>query len=248
MFDSFELDSAVRVRHIAASTGSPVARCQREQGMATMPPLSEYTNSGHPMPEGGDPLRGVALLAVERVGLRLSAWHQAREVAVAHSSGNVQRWLCACETRWGRSPLGRGASTSDFRPRSAGPTTGWGMSPADVAAELTPVLKRARVVAAEAEAVAWWLTTLYGHVGEPVPCRVVPLDELYRDLLPRNLLAEIERMKIVSHADHRAALLHPDVPHIVLEATRAIESLRQIAYRVEIGRAVVGAERPAHDP
>lgn len=214
--------------------------------MATMPPLSEYTNSGHPMPEGGDPLRGVALIAVERVGLMLSTWHQPREIAVAHTSGDVRRWLCACETRWHRIPPGRGANASGSRRRSADPTPGWGMHPAEVAAELTPVLKRARVVAAEAEAVAWWLTTLYGHVGEPVPCRVVPLDDLYRELLPGNLVPEIERMKIVSHADHRATLLHPDVPQAVLEATRAVESLRQIAYRVEIGRAVACAQGPTH--
>ena len=213
--------------------------------MVTMPPLSEYTNSGHPMPEDGDPLRGVALLAVERVGLRLSPWHQAREVAVAHTSGDMRRWLCACESRWPRSPSSRSANTSGSRRRSADPILGWGMSPAEVAAELTPVLRRARIVAAEDEAVAWWLTTLYGHVGEPVPCRIVPLDELFHELLPENLISEIERMKIMSNAAHLAALIHPDVPHVGLEAARAVESLRQIAYRVELGRAVVRARGPA---
>ena len=212
--------------------------------MRTLVPLSEYTNSGHPMPEGGDPLQGVALIAVERVGLRLSMWHQAREIVVAHTSGDVRRWLCACESRWHRIPPGRGTNPSGSRRRSADSTPGWGTSPAEVAAELTPVLKRARVVAAEAEAVAWWLTTLYGYVGESVPCRVLPLDELYRELLPGNLVPEIERLKIVSHADHLAALLHRDVPHPVLEATRAVESLRQIAYRVVIGRAIATVQEP----
>ena len=72
---------------------------------------------------------------------------------------------------------------------------------------------------------------LYGFVGQLVPCRVRPLGDLYRELLPGT-----ERIRVVSNARHLAALLHPEAPHLVTAATHAIESLRQIAYRLEVGQ------------
>ena len=188
------------------------------------------------MPDCGDPLRGMAVLAVERVGLRLPTWDHAREIAVVHASGAVHRWLCSSETRWRRSPPDREGTAPESGHRSGRPNSGWGLDPAEVAAGLSPVLERAKVLAIEPEAVTWWLTTLYGFVGQPVPCRVLPLDDLHRELLPG-----IERIRTVSNARHLAALLHPEAPHLVTEATHAVESLRQIAYRLEVGRATAEA-------
>ena len=199
------------------------------------------------MPEGGDPLQGIAIIAVERVGLQLSSWRQPREIAVVHTSGNVQRWLCACESRWHQISANAGNKTFGSRRKSADTTRGWGMAPADLVAELTPVLTRARIVAAETVPVGWWLTTLYGHLGEPLPCRVASLDDIHSELLSAHLLSDIERMKVFSHAEHRAACLHQDLPHLALGATRAIEALRQIAYRVEIGTAVVHSQKPVQN-
>ena len=179
------------------------------------------------MPKHGDPLQGMAVIAVERVGLRLPIWDHAREVAVVHASGLVHRWLCSSEIRWRRSPPDREDIAPGSGCRSERPDLGWGLDPAEVVAGLSPVLERAKVLAIEPEGVTWWLTMLYGFMGQPVPCRVRPLDDLYRELLPGT-----ERIRVVSNARHFAALLHPEAPHLVTETTHAIESLRQIAYRL----------------
>ena len=190
---------------------------------------AKYTDGGHIMPDCGDPLRGLAVLAVERVGLRLPTRDHAREVAVVHASGAVHRWLCSSETRWRRSPPDREGTVPESKCRLERPDSGWGLDPAEVVAGLSPVLERSKVLAIEPEAVTWWLTTLYGFVSQPVPCRVRPLDDLYRELLPGT-----ERIRVVTNARHLAARLHPEAPHLVTEATHAIESLRQIAYRLEV--------------
>ena len=95
------------------------------------------------MPERRDPLQGVAVIAVERVGLRLPTWDHAREVAVVHASGVVHCWLCSSETRWRRSPPDREGTAPGFKCRSERPDSGWGLDPAEVVAGLSPVLERA---------------------------------------------------------------------------------------------------------